>query len=77
MKEFKCTKCESTDIFIEKVGTHTGLYGTHIGLYCSNCGKWITWLNKHNLRLAKRQIEQRNGNTMIKCSGEFGCNKCV
>lgn len=28
-----------------------------MGLHCSDCGKWITWLNKDDLRLAERQIE--------------------
>lgn len=49
MKEFKCSKCHSKDIFIEKSANNTGLY-------CENCGKWITWLNKDQLRLAERQI---------------------
>lgn len=43
MKEFKCSKCHSKDVFIEKSGNNTGLY-------------WITWLNKDQLRLAERQI---------------------
>lgn len=49
MKEFKCSKCKSKDIFIEKSANNTGLY-------CENCGKWITWLNKDQLRLVERQI---------------------
>lgn len=49
MKEFECSKCRSKDIFIEKSGNNTGLY-------CSECGKWITWLNKDQLRLAERQM---------------------
>lgn len=49
MKEFKCTKCNSEDLFIEKSGNNTGLY-------CSDCGKWITWLNKDEMRLAERWI---------------------
>lgn len=49
MKEFECSKCHSKDIFIEKSGNNTGLY-------CGDCGKWITWLNKDQVRLAERQI---------------------
>ncbi|RJW38690.1 hypothetical protein DXC92_19045 [Clostridiales bacterium TF09-2AC] len=49
MKNFICSKCNSTDVFIEKSGNNTGLY-------CSDCGKWITWLNKDQQRLAERQI---------------------
>lgn len=49
MKEFQCTKCKSTDVFINKSGNNTGLY-------CGDCGAWITWLNKEQLRLAERFI---------------------
>ena len=52
MKLFEC-KCGSKEIFIEKSGNNTGLY-------CADCGKWITWLNKDQLRLANRQIECHN-----------------
>lgn len=52
MKQFKCSKCNSTDVFISKSGNNTGLY-------CSDCGKWIAWLNKDDLRLAERQIESQ------------------
>lgn len=57
MKQFSC-KCGSTDLFIEENGQHKGLY-------CSDCGKWIQWLGKDDLRLAKRQIEE-NKNTSDK-----------
>lgn len=53
MKKFECGKCYSKDIFIEKSGNNTGVY-------CSNCGKWITWLNKDQLRLAERQIASKS-----------------
>lgn len=49
MKKFECSKCHSKDIFIKKSGNNTGLY-------CGDCGKWITWLNKDQIRLAERQI---------------------
>lgn len=49
MKEFKCNKCNSGDVFIDKSGNNTGLY-------CSDCGKWIGWLNKDELRLAERYV---------------------
>lgn len=61
MKEFECTKCHSKELFIDKSGNNTGLY-------CSDCGKWITWLNKDQLRLAERQIEANktsNSNCVI------------
>lgn len=52
MKEFECPKCHSKDVFIESSGPNTGLY-------CGDCGRWITWLNKNNKRLAERQIAAR------------------
>lgn len=55
MKIFVCSKCNSKDVFISKSGNNTGLY-------CGDCGKWITWLNKDELRLAERQI---NGNIFL------------
>lgn len=55
MKEFVCDKCKSSDVFISKSGINTGLY-------CGDCGRWITWLNKDQLRLAERQIsDNKNG----------------
>lgn len=45
---FKCNKCSSTQTFIEKKGNNTGLY-------CSKCGKWITWLNKDQIRAFEHQ----------------------
>ena len=57
MKEFKCTKCNSSDVFINKSGNN-------IGLYCGDCGKWITWLNKDQLRLVERQIANKHGNAL-------------
>lgn len=52
MKIFEC-KCGSTEVFIEQSGNNTGLY-------CADCGKWVKWLNKDELRLANRQIENQN-----------------
>ena len=52
MKLFQCNKCQSKEIFIDKSGNNTGLY-------CADCGKWITWLNKDDLRLAQRQINDQ------------------
>jgi hypothetical protein len=51
MKKFKCTKCNSEDIFVEG-------NGYHVGLYCGECGGWIKWLNKNEERLARRQEEK-------------------
>ena len=58
MKEFVCSKCKSSDVFISESGNHTGLY-------CADCGRWITWLNKEQLRLAEMQI-RNNKNEDIK-----------
>lgn len=57
MKEFQCTKCKSTDVFISKFGNNTGLY-------CGDCGAWITWLNKDQIRLAERFIANRRGDVL-------------
>lgn len=50
MHIFKCEKCGSKDIFMEKSGNNTGLY-------CGDCGKWIKWLNANEIRLAERQMK--------------------
>lgn len=57
MKEFECSKCHSKDVFISKSGNNTGLY-------CGDCGKWITWLNKDQLRLVERQIAENRGEAL-------------
>lgn len=52
MKEYNCPKCKSGDVFIDTSGNQTGLY-------CGDCGRWIKWLGKEEIRLAKRYIESR------------------
>lgn len=49
-KEYVCEKCGSLELFIKEKGNQTGLY-------CSDCGKWIKWLPKNEIELAKRFIE--------------------
>lgn len=44
MNEYKCPKCNSTNLFTRKKDTQTGLY-------CKECGKWIKWLNKEEARV--------------------------
>lgn len=44
LSEYKCPKCNSTNLFTRKNGDHTGLY-------CKDCGRWIKWLNKEEARL--------------------------
>jgi len=63
MKIFEC-KCGSTDVFTEQSGNN-------IGLYCGDCGKWIKWLNKDELRLANRQIENQNAKVKADAIDEF------
>lgn len=41
-----CKFCSSTSLFVEIVGTRKGLY-------CSNCGKWLKWITKEELQIAK------------------------
>lgn len=70
MKIFEC-KCGSKEVFIDKVGNNTGLY-------CCDCGKWITWLNKDQIRLAERQIANSKPKEIFKAlvTNEFDtvCN---
>ena len=47
----------SSDVFISKSGNN-------VGLYCGDCGKWITWLNKDQLRLVERQIANKRGDAL-------------
>lgn len=56
MKEFKCIKCNSEDVFIKANGAQTGLY-------CGDCGKWIQWLNRQDQLLAERFIERKLATT--------------
>lgn len=44
MNEYKCPKCNGTNLFTKKKDTQTGLY-------CKDCGRWIKWLNKEEARL--------------------------
>lgn len=53
MKEFKCPKCGSNDIFVEGSGQQ-------VGLYCSDCGVLIKLLSKKEIRQAEKQIERLN-----------------
>lgn len=64
MKKFNCSKCNSTEVFIEQ-------NGNNIGLYCADCGKWIKWLNKDELRLAERQIKEYDKEIRAKAIDEF------
>lgn len=66
MKKFVCSKCKSVDVFISKSGNNTGLY-------CGDCGRWTTWLNKDQLKLAERQISA-NKNVKLKDLLEDMCS---
>lgn len=49
MKEYKCPKCNSADLFIQT-------QGNQIGLYCGDCGAWIKWVSKKEQPLVERFI---------------------
>lgn len=51
MKEFKCTKCNSSDVFISKSGNN-------VGLYCDDCGAWLKWLGKDELRAFEHSMRE-------------------
>lgn len=42
MKEYRCPKCNSKNLFVKKVRNNTGLY-------CGDCGAWIKWVGKNEL----------------------------
>ena len=49
MKSYACTKCGSTDVFIDDRGTQKALI-------CGDCGAWLKWIGKAELPLVKRYI---------------------
>lgn len=59
-RDYVCKKCGCGTTFMEQSGCH-------IGLYCSDCGKWITWLNKDEVRRINHENmelkEQKNDKT--------------
>ncbi len=42
----KCSKCNSTELFVE-------IQGSRRGLYCGQCGKWQKWITPQELQVAK------------------------
>ena len=54
MKEYKCPKCNSVDLFLQAQGNQTGLY-------CGDCGAWIKWIGKKEMPLVKRYMESNKG----------------
>ena len=55
MKEYKCPKCNSKNLFVKKVGNNTGLY-------CGDCGAWIKWIGKNELRAFEYLTGQKHVN---------------
>lgn len=53
MKEYKCPKCESKDLFLKALKKNNGLY-------CGDCGAWIKWISKKELLLVERFLEHEN-----------------
>ena len=53
MKEYKCPKCNSKNLFVKKVGNNTGLY-------CGDCGAWIKWVGKNELRVFEYLNRQKH-----------------
>lgn len=41
-----CDRCNSKNLFVE-------IKGTRKGLYCGECGKWLKWITKQELQIAK------------------------
>ena len=55
MTEYKCPKCNSTNLFTRKKDTQTGLY-------CKECGRWIKWLNKEEVTCFEANTSQAKNN---------------
>lgn len=53
MKEYRCPKCNSKNLFVKKVGNNTGLY-------CGDCGAWIKWVGKNELRAFEYLTKQKH-----------------
>lgn len=53
MKQYKCTKCGSKDLFLRKSGCNTALY-------CGDCGAWLKWVGKKERPLVERFIESQS-----------------
>lgn len=53
MKEYKCPKCNSKNLFVKKVGNNTGLY-------CVDCGAWIKQVGKNELRAFEYLTKQKH-----------------
>ena len=53
MKEYRCPKCNSKNLFVKKVRNNTGLY-------CGDCGAWIKWVGKNELRAFEYLTKQKH-----------------
>lgn len=53
MKEYRCPKCNSKNLFVKKAGNNTGLY-------CGDCGAWIKWIGKNELRAFEYLTKQKH-----------------
>lgn len=53
MKEYRCPKCNSKNLFVKKVRNNTGLY-------CGDCGAWIKWVGKNELRVFEYLNRQKH-----------------
>lgn len=71
MKEYKCPKCNSKNLFVKKVGNNTGLY-------CGDCGAWIKWVGKNELRAFEYLTKQKHVDERecIGCVLDNRNNKC-
>ena len=50
MKNYACSKCGSTNVFINDRGNQKSLI-------CGDCYAWLKWIGKAELSLVKRYIE--------------------
>lgn len=55
MKTYECPKCKSTDLFLNENGSQKGLY-------CGDCGAWIKWVNKSEIQLVERFLQNKEEN---------------
>ena len=64
MKEFKCKKCGSSEVFLSREGTH-------LGIYCGSCGSWIKWANREEQRLVELQIQKAPKKSSDQLAAEY------
>lgn len=64
MKKFVCKKCDSSEVFLSREGTH-------LGIYCASCGRWIKWASREEQRLVELQIQTAPKKSSDQAAAEY------